>query len=319
MRAVLAPFPEMLPLAERLAPLIGAEIAPVGWRHFPDGESLVTLRGEFAGRNVAILCTLRDPDRHTLPLRFAAATVRDLDAASVGLIAPYLGYMRQDRRFAPGQAVSAPLFAGFIEESFDWLVTADPHLHRIPSLDRLFTIPARRVVTAPLLAEWITGHVVDPVLLGPDSESQQWVSEVAELANYPYEVLRKQRSGDRSVEISVPDSPALRAGTPVILDDIASSGRTLVRAIERLHEAGANPPVCVVIHAVFAGHAFTDILAAGARRIVTTDSIPHDSNTIGLAPLLASVLRKGMAGLTFHQLEAPYSNRTTSRKDRDHE
>ncbi|UWR09562.1 ribose-phosphate diphosphokinase [Ruegeria sp. B32] len=308
MTPVLAPFPEMLPLAETLAPLIGADLAPVGWHQFPDGESLVTLDADMAGRDVAILCTLRDPDRHALPLRFAAETTRDLGAVSVGLIAPYLGYMRQDRRFAPGQAVSAPLFAAFLQESFDWLVTADPHLHRIPSLDRLFTIPARRVVTAPLLAEWIAAHVDDPVLLGPDSESQQWVAGVAARVGCPYEVLRKHRSGDRSVEISVPDNPALRTGTPVILDDIASSGRTLVRAIERLREAGTRAPVCVVIHAVFAGQAHADILAAGARQIVTTNSIPHASNAIDLSPLIAGAVAETAAGLTFQQVEAPYSD-----------
>ena len=292
MRPVLATFPEMLPLAERLAPLIRAEIAPIGWRHFPDGESLVTLNGDLAGREVAILCTLRDPDRHVLPLRFAAATARELGAISVGMIAPYLGYMRQDRRFAAGQAVSALLFAKLIEECCDWLVTADPHLHRISSLDQMFTIPAYRVVTAPLLAEWVSNNIPDPILVGPDSESQQWVAEVAALANLPFEVLRKQRSGDRTVEISVPDTQGLRTGTPVILDDIAASGRTLVRTIERLKEVGASQPVCVVIHAVFAEDSYADILDAGARRIVTTDSIPHESNAVGIAPLLAQAIRK---------------------------
>lgn len=317
MTPVLAPFPEMLPLAETLAPLMGADLAPVGWHQFPDGESLMTLDADMAGRDVAILCTLRDPDRHALPLRFAAETARDLGAARVGLIAPYLGYMRQDRRFAPGQAVSAPLFAGFLQESIEWLVTADPHLHRIPSLDRLFTIPARRVVTAPLLAEWIAAHVDDPVLLGPDSESQQWVAGVAARVGCPYEVLRKHRSGDRSVEISVPDNPALRTGTPVILDDIASSGRTLVRAIERLREAGTRAPVCVVIHAVFAGQAHADILAAGARQIVTTDSIPHQSNAIGLAPLLSCAAQDAMTELTLQPLEAVSHDSNTGLKDCD--
>ena len=202
MRPVLATFPEMLPLAERLAPLIRAEIAPIGWRHFPDGESLVTLNGDLAGREVAILCTLRDPDRHVLPLRFAAATARELGAISVGMIAPYLGYMRQDRRFAAGQAVSALLFAKLIEECCDWLVTADPHLHRIQALDELFAIPAGRVSAAPLLAQWIAESVENPVLVGPDSESRQWVAEVASLVGCPYEVLRKVRSGDRRVEVS---------------------------------------------------------------------------------------------------------------------
>lgn len=293
MSLVLLPFPEMAPLAAQLAPLLGAEVRPVGWRHFPDGESLVTVDETLAGREVAVLATLRDPDRLALPLRFAAAAAREFGAAHVGLIAPYLGYMRQDARFHPGEAVSAPVFARFLEESFDWLVTADPHLHRNPTLGRLFGIPARRAVTAPLLAAWIAAEVPDAVLLGPDSESQQWVAEVARLAGRPYEVLRKVRTGDLSVEVSVPESRALRQGTPVILDDIASSGRTMQRAVERLAEAGLRAPVCVLIHAVFAGDAYRDTLAAGAARVISTDTIPHPSNAIGVAPILAeAVLRK---------------------------
>ena len=284
---ILIPFPEMQPLAERVAPPLGADLRPLKWHHFPDGESLVTLPTGLAGADVAILATLRDPDRLALPLRFAAETARELGARSVGLIAPYLGYMRQDRRFQDGQAVSAPIFARFLGESCDWLVTVDPHLHRIARLDDVFPMPAIHVSAASILAEWIRVNVPDAVLLGPDSESQQWVAEVARLAGRPYEVLRKIRTGDRQVEVSVPENDRLRHGTPVILDDIASSGRTMVRAIERLIEAGTAPPVCLVIHAVFAGTAHDDIVAAGAARIVTTDTIPHPSNTIGTSALLA--------------------------------
>jgi len=284
---ILIPFPEMIPLAETIAPHVGADLRPLKWHHFPDGESLLTLPTGLTGADVAILATCRDPDRVALPLRFAAATARELGARSVGLIAPYLGYMRQDKRFQDGQAVSAPIFARFLGDSFDWLVTVDPHLHRIARLDDVFSIPAIHVRSAPILANWIKANLPDAVLLGPDSESQQWVAEVARLAGRPYEVLRKVRTGDRQVEVSVPDSGRLRDGTPVILDDIASSGRTMVRAVERLIEAGTAPPVCLVIHAVFAGNAHDDILAAGAARIVSTDTIPHPSNTIRTGALLA--------------------------------
>ena len=289
-------FPGMMPLGEAIAALSGAQTGEVDVHRFPDGECLVTLPGDLTGEDAAILATLRDPDPLALPLRFAAETARELGARRVGLIAPYLAYMRQDRRFAEGQAVSAPLFARFLEESFDWLVTADPHLHRIHSLEGLFDIPVRRIETAPLLAEWIAANVPDAVLLGPDSESRQWVSEVARLADRPYEVLEKRRSGDRSVEVSVPHSEALRTGTPVILDDIASSGRTLIQAIERLLAAGTRPPICVVIHAVFAGNAHDDILAAGASRVVTTNSIPHASNAVSLAQVLADAARDLQGG-----------------------
>lgn len=292
MTPLLLPLPGMEPLAARIAARCGAEVKPVGHRRFPDGESLVTLPEGLAGSDLALVASLREPDLLALPLRFAAATARAMGARRVGLIAPYLGYMRQDARFHPGEAVSAPLFARFLEESFDWLVTADPHLHRNPDLATLFRIPAVRVVTAPLLAAWIAAEVPDAVLLGPDSESQQWVADVAQRAGRPYEVLRKRRSGDLSVEISVPESPALRTGTPVVLDDIASSGRTLARAVDRLIAAGTRPPVCVVIHAVFAGDAHAAIAAAGAARIVSTDTIPHPTNAIGVAPVLADVVRQ---------------------------
>ena len=284
---ILVAFPEMMPLAERLAPALGAEPRVLDWHRFPDGESLVSLPGDLEGADVALLATLRDPDRLALPLRFTAATAREMHARRVGLIAPYLGYMRQDRRFEARQAVSAPLFAQFLGESFDWLVTVDPHLHRIARLQDVFPMPAMRAVSAPLLATWISTNLPDAVLLGPDSESQQWVAEVARLAGRPYEVLCKVRSGDRSVDVSVPESAALREGTPVILDDIASSGSTMARAVDRLLAAGTAAPVCLVIHAVFADGAQDTIMSAGAAGIISTDTIPHSTNVIGIADILS--------------------------------
>ncbi len=110
----------------------------------------------------------------------------------------------------------------------------------------------------------------------------------------PYEVLTKVRSGDRQVDVSVPESEALKHGTPVVLDDIASSGRTMIRAMERLILAETMPPVCVIIHAVFAGTSYEDIIATSAARVVTTDSIPHESNAISLADPLAKAIAHAM-------------------------
>lgn len=294
---ILVPFPEMKALSRSLAPALNADLCPLDWHRFPDDESLITLSGDMEGADVAVLATLRDADRLALPLRFAAETARELGARNVGLIAPYLGYMRQDRRFRGGQAVSAKLFAGFLAESFDRLVTVDPHLHRIERLEEVFTIPAVRVASAPLLAEWIRINLPDAVLLGPDSESQQWVAEVARLAARPYEVLGKIRAGDLQVDVSVPERAILHRGTPVILDDIASSGRTMARTVERLIAAGTGSPVCLAIHAIFAEGAHDVIMSAGAARIVTTDTIPHPSNVIGTAGVLAKAVRSAVSGL----------------------
>ena len=287
MPRVLLPFAPQTAMAEAMAPALGARIGRLAWRRFPDGESLVAVDEDLAGVDVAILASLDRPDQIALALRFAAATAREFGARSVGLIAPYLAYMRQDKRFHPGEAISAPLFARFLEESFDWLVTADPHLHRNPELSSVYRIPARRVATAPLVADWIRATIPDAIVIGPDSESRQWVSDIADRAGVPYQVLTKIRRGDRDVEVSLPDPDAARGRRPVIVDDIVSSGRTAIETLGHLQRLGLPAAVCIAIHAVFSGDAYEQLLAAGAARVVSTDSIQHPSNAISTAALLA--------------------------------
>lgn len=287
MPRILLPFAPQAVMAEAMATALQARVGRLDWRRFPDGESLVAVDESLAGGDVAIVASLRQPDQMALALRFAAATAREFGARSVGLIAPYLAYMRQDKRFHPGEAISAPLFARFLEESFDWLVTADPHLHRNPELAGLYRIPARRVAAAPLVADWIRANVPDAMVIGPDSESRQWVSDIAGRAGVPYQVLDKTRHGDRDVEVSLPDVDAARGRTPVIVDDIVSSGRTVMETLGHLQRFGLRAAVCVAIHAVFAGDAYEQLFAAGAARVVSTDSIAHRSNAISIAVPLA--------------------------------
>ena len=286
MNRVLLPFPAQHDLAQGMATLLQVRLGRLEWRRFPDGESLVAIDEAIDGASVAIVSSLHHPDDMALALRFAAATAREFGARRVGLIAPYLAYMRQDKRFHDGEAVSAPLFARFLEESFDWLVTVDPHLHRTPNLSALYRMPARRVAAAPLVADWIRDEAPDAVIIGPDSESEQWVSEIARRAKVPHQVLNKIRRGDRDVEVSLPDLEAAKGRTPVIVDDIVSSGRTVIEALGHLNRLGLRDAVCIAIHAVFAQDAFQQVLAAGAARVVSTDSISHPSNAISLAPLL---------------------------------
>lgn len=288
MTRVVLPFPAQQAMAADIATALSARVGTLDWRRFPDGESLVAIDDQLQGADVVLLASLHEPDAMALALRFAASTAREFGARRVGLIAPYLAYMRQDTRFHRGEAVSAPLFAHFLQDSFDWLVTADPHLHRTAALASLYRIPAERVATAPLLADWIRANVSDGVVIGPDSESDQWVSDVAQRAGLPYQVLRKLRRGDRDVEVSLPDVAAVRGRTPVIVDDIVSSGRTLIETVRHLQRLGLRAPVCVAIHAVFAAGAYEQLREAGAARVVSTDSIPHASNAISIAPLLAA-------------------------------
>jgi ribose-phosphate pyrophosphokinase len=237
-----------------------------------------------------VICTLSDPDTKSLPLYFAAHTARELGARRVGLVAPYLGYMRQDQRFHPGQSRSAHAYAKFLSASFDWLVTVDPHLHRLGSLEEIFSIPAVAITAMPAVSDWIRKHVQNPVLVGPDRESAQWAEHVARSLDAPWIVLDKIRSGDREVKVSAPDPAVIRSGNPVIIDDIVSSGRTLAEVIGGLGALGVNNVTCVVVHALFAEGLKKALLDAGARRIVSTNTVPHATNDIDVAPLIIAAI-----------------------------
>lgn len=286
-----------LPGSERqgaeLAAQLGAELGRLETRRFPDGESYVRIEFDVAGREAIVVCTLARPDEQFLRLVFTARTLRELGASAVVLVAPYLAYMRQDKRFHPGEAVTSGHFADLLSREFDRLITVDPHLHRHRALSEIYRIPAEALHAAPLLGDWIAHEVAGPLIIGPDVESEQWVADVAGRAGAPYAVLRKDRRGDREVEIAFPDLSAWRGRTAVLVDDIAASGRTLLKAADGLTRRGFAAPVCAVVHPLFAEDAFARLSAACAR-IVSTDAVTHVSNAIPLAPLLAEALGAGV-------------------------
>lgn len=292
MSVVVLALPGNEAMAERLAARLGAERGHASVRRFPDGESSVRVVSNVEGRHAVIVCTLDRPDDKLVPLLLLAAAVREAGARSVGLVAPYLAYMRQDVRFRPGETISAKHFAAWLSQGFDWLATVDPHLHRIADLSEVYTVPTRNVHAAQAIADWLRGNVERPVLIGPDEESRQWVDDVAQRAGVPSLVLRKTRRGDREVEVSVPDVARWRGHTPVLVDDIVSTGRTMIETLGHLKALAMPAPVCVAVHAVFAGTAFDDLLAAGAAQVVSCDTIAHPSNRIPMADELARAVRE---------------------------
>lgn len=284
-------------MATALAQRLGAEIGELSLRPFPDGESHLRLMTPVAGRPVILLCSLDWPNPKLAPLLFAAAAAREQGALSVGLVAPYLAYMRQDIAFQPGEAVTAASFARILSAQFDWLVTAEPHLHRISDLAAIYSIPAIAVSAGGALAEWIGREVERPVIIGPDEESAPWVTRIAHRANARSAVLRKVRTGDYAVSIDPSGLDALAGGTPVIVDDIASSARTMIEAVRLVRAQGLGDPVCAVVHPIFAGDSYAALTEAGASRIVSTNTIGHPSNAVDLsAPLADAIRRAGFTG-----------------------
>jgi ribose-phosphate pyrophosphokinase len=199
--------------------------------------------------------------------------------------------LRQDQVFREGEGVTARYFAQLLSGFLDGLVTVDPHLHRIHDLAEVYSIPARVVASAPAIAAWIAGHVEAPVVVGPDVESEQWASDVARRAGCPFVLAQKTRRGDRSVEVVVPDLGSWRDRTPVLIDDIISTAKTMIAAVQHVRETASRPPVCAGVHAVFAQDAYAELLAAGPAQIVTCNTIPHETNAIDVQPAIAQAVQ----------------------------
>ena len=287
MISILFPMPGNEAFALHLDRAISCEVGQLEMRHFPDGESYIRLLSPVRGRDVIFVCTLDRPDEKIMSLYLAASIARELGARRIGLVAPYLAYMRQDARFQEGEGITSVHFARFVSDFCDWLVTVDPHLHRHHKLNEIYSIPTKVVRAAPVIGDWIAANVEKPVIVGPDSESEQWAAKVAKSVGCPYTILDKTRKGDRDVVVSAPDTSDWQGGTPVLVDDITSTAKTMIAAVTRLKEAGLPPPVCVTVHPIFADNAYSELQAAGVERIVSCNTITHTSNQIDLSDEVA--------------------------------
>lgn len=294
MKTILFSLPGNENLTALLAKKMDAEVGNATLRNFPDGESYTRILSDVKDKCVVLVCTLHEPDEKLLPLYFLSQTAKSLGAMCTCLVAPYLAYMRQDKTFNKGEGVTSGFFGKLISSFTDSITTVDPHLHRISSLSEVYNIPNKVIHAADAISEWIKENVKNAVLIGPDSESEQWVSEVAKNTGAPFILLDKVRHGDRDVEVSIPDVDKYKDATPILVDDIISTARTMIETVEHLKNAGMNPPICIGIHAVFSGNAYQDLLDSGAEKIVTCNTIPHPSNAIDLSDVMAKEVKKLM-------------------------
>lgn len=290
MATILFVFPGNEKLAYSLIEKLGAEKGEFTTRQFPDGETYLQLLSDVKDKRVVLLCTLYRPDDKFLPLYFFSQTLKEQGAVSVCLLAPYLAYMRQDKQFHEGEVVTSRLFAKLLSQFVDSIITVDPHLHRINSLSEIYTIPTKTLHADNVIADWIKKNIRKPVLVGPDMESKQWVEEVAKKTNTPFLILEKLRRGDKDVEVSVPDIERYKDHTPVLVDDIISTARTMIKTVEQLNNAGMQPTVCIGVHALFSGDAYEELKKAEVEQIVTCNTIQHESNQIDISNLLIEAL-----------------------------
>jgi ribose-phosphate pyrophosphokinase len=295
MSLAVACFPDEAAPAGRLAAALGAPLTPVTPHCFPDGETMPRV-GAPAAEVTVVYRSLDRPNEKLVDLMLAADAWRRAGARTLLLVAPYFCYLRQDAVFEPGEPLSRDVIAPLIGARFDGLVTVQAHLHRTWDLTQTLGTPACNLWPVEPLACALPRYDARPLVIGPDAESAPWIRAWARRLRGDAVSLTKTRTGDRDVVVAEPPA-ALVQGRPVVLiDDIASSGETLARAAEAAGRAGAASIDVAVAHALMTPEATARVRQAGARTIVSTDSIAHPTNGAPLAAILAEAVS--------HMLEA---------------
>jgi len=287
--ALLLHFDDESAAAQRIAAQAGLRAAPIERHRFPDGELKLRLPATLPER-VVVVRTLDHPNEKLVELLLAGQTARALGARHLTLVAPYLAYMRQDIAFTPGEAVSQRIVGNFLASLFDAVITVDPHLHRVATLQEAVPVPQAIVLSgAPLLADLVAQQQPGALLVGPDEESAQWIAQAAARHGFDHAVCRKVRHGDRHVTIELP-AYDVSGRAVVLLDDVASSGHTLAQAARGLLAAGAATVDVAVTHALFADDALQLLRDAGIGHVWSTDCIAHPSNAVSMAAAIAAAL-----------------------------
>lgn len=290
MSAIILAFADSREGGRKLAACVAAPCADVVVHRFPDRESLVRIPQ--SAEVVVLFRSLDDPNGKLIELILAASAARDGGARRVVLVAPYLAYMRQDVAFHPGEAVSQRVIGRLLAEHFDALITVDPHLHRIATLSEAVPgIPAIALSASALLSQAIDPGE-NPVVVGPDSESLQWTRSIAEPLGLDILQGSKERHGDRDVTVAIGGIDTVHGRPVVLVDDVISSGETLMKAAARLREAGVARIDALATHCLASTTDLARMKDSGISRIISSDSIAGPTAHISLAPLLSAALER---------------------------
>lgn len=286
-----------LKLAKALAKKLKAQYSPLMISSFPDGDIYLKYNTALKGKKLVIVESFHPhPEKSLFNVLFAAETAKDLGARKVILVAPYLAYMRQDKRFHPGEAISSRIMAKLLNHSVDKIITIDPHLHRYKSLKTIFTIPAVCLTANSMIADYIITHFdsAKTVIIGPDWESYQWAETIAAKTGMPSTVLEKTRFTSKKVKVKIIYPIPLKGKNIVIIDDIISTGHTIIEAAKKAKSQGAKSITAIGVHGLFV-EGLTKLQQTGMK-VISTNCIEHKTNKIDVAPVIIEALRSKASG-----------------------
>jgi ribose-phosphate pyrophosphokinase len=288
----IVPGPASKQLGEKIGEFLKAEVVPVFFKTFPDGESYIRFETEsLYGADVVIVQTTSPPqDQRLIQLMLMADTAKDMNAKSITAVVPYFAYSRQDKRFLAGEAFSIKTIVKLLEDcGVTKIITVNAHN---PGVLKNFKIPVDDLSAVSLLAEHFktSGSVKNPLSLSLGKKALNVAAEADSVLHGGFDYIstkRDVRTGNVTLEER--ELPVKNRDV-IVFDDIISSGGTMAKAVKLVKDKGARKVFAACVHPLLIGDSQKRILENGAEQIVGTDCVPSPVSKVSIAPLIGRVL-----------------------------
>jgi len=278
-------------IAKKVAQKLKKSYSELKVKKFPDGEIYVRFMGNVKGKVIVLVQSFYgNINDEVMEVIFAAETAKDLGAKKIILVAAYFPYFRQDKRFKPGGCISIKVMGKLISHYFDKILVIDPHLHRQGAISKIFSIHADKLTSNPYIADYIKKNIKNPLIVGPDWESYKWAQKVAAEIGCEHIILQKKRISGRKVIVKLNKKINVKNKNIVIIDDIISTGNTILETSKYLRKYGAKGIYCIAVHGVFVEHALERLRKAKVK-VITTNTIPNRVARIDVSGLVVEGLK----------------------------
>ena len=273
-------------LAHRVSKLTNSKLVRTEFKKFPDGEIYVKLNNDVEGEDVFLINTQNNQNDSIIETIIMCDALNDEGARSINLVAPYLAYARQDKKFNKGESISIRALARIYSNICDSIFTINPHETHIESF---FDIPFMYGDAIPELAKYVQNKLNNPVVLSPDKGAIELAKTASEILNCEYDYLEKTRISPTEINIA-PKNLDVNGRDVLIVDDIISTGGTMATAIAMLKEQGAKRVIASCVHPVLIGDALNKLYVGGADEVVGTDSFLSEVSKVSVDNIVADLI-----------------------------
>jgi ribose-phosphate pyrophosphokinase len=271
-------------LSKRLAKEVDADLADVSIKRFPDKECYVRIMDDLSNENVVLIQNTW-PDENIVEFFLLADAIKEFKVKKLTAVIPYFGYARQDKKFNPGEPISVRALIKRLQIGVDKIITVDIHDENVL---KWFDIPNINVSGMPAIGEYLKNLNPD-IVIAPDDGALEKAKNVADIVGCSYDYLDKKRIDAEHVEM-IPKNLDVKNKNVAIVDDIISTGGTIITATKNLKKQGAKNVYACCTHGLFASNALGKLQRV-CDKIVSTDTIENRANIVSVASEIGGIIK----------------------------